>query len=276
MDRLILVLLMVYAMISPVVMQVVADTEKQIGEANDIQMAGCIKINGQGKSEKSQEKPEQNSKIPTPRSCLDHLKNGETRAKVYTIMTPKGPQEVFCDLRSEPGSAWTLVLSHRMEYRNKDTIAPFKKPLTMNIPVNEKSPNYNMYRMTRDQMTNIKSQSTHWRVTCNGAFVDYRDYLRVRFADLDPLTFNGAGVCKKVEYINVRGHVGIEVTVPFWQMANRYILHHDSSARKCSFGASAGYVSSEDNFGFYGKINRKFRCSSSDYTTSNMWFGASL
>ncbi|XP_031559364.1 uncharacterized protein LOC116295622 [Actinia tenebrosa] len=213
------------------------------------------------------------------RSCLDHLKRGETGSQVLTITTSNGPQQVLCDFKSEPGSAWTLVLSHQMEYRHKDTIAPFKQPLNTNLPVNEKSPNYNVYRMTLDQMTNIKSNSTHWRVTCNGAWVDYRDYLRVRFADLDPLTFMGSGVCKKVEYINVRGHVGIEVTVPFWQLANNNyneILHHDSSASRCSFGATPGYISSEDNFGLYRFINPKFRCSASESSTSSMWFGAYL
>ena len=168
-------------------------------------------------------------------------------------------------------------MSYQLRYTNQDNIAPFKKPLNMSIPINEKSPNYNMYRMTLTQMSNIKSHSTHWRVTCNTAWVDYVDYLRVRFDDLDPLTFIGNGVCKKVEYINVRGHVGIGVTAAFWQVANKEILHHDSSVSHCSFGRpSGGYVPSEDNFGFYKDINRRFRCAQGDSSTTNMWFGAYL
>ena len=113
---------------------------------------------------------------------------------------------VFCDLESEPGAAWTLVLSHAMEYRHKDTIAPFKKPLNMNLPVNELSPNWKMYRMSLGQMTSLKSQSTHWRVTCSFPQyrVDYRDYLRVKFSSLDPLTFIGREVCRKVSVENIK------------------------------------------------------------------------
>jgi hypothetical protein len=203
------------------------------------------------------------------------LRNGETGAKNFIITAPGGQQEVYCDLKSEPGSAWTLVLSHRMEYRYNDKIAPFKKPLNMNLPVNEKTPNFFMYRMTHAQMTNLKSKSTHWRITCNayGVSVDYRDYVRAKFADFDPLTFIGVGVCKKVEYINIRGHVGIGVTAAFWQKTNREILHHDSSSNSCQFGSSPGYTPSEDNFGYYSSINKQFACSMHAFSTSSLWFG---
>ncbi|XP_031559360.1 uncharacterized protein LOC116295620 isoform X4 [Actinia tenebrosa] len=267
MTGLFLALLMVSEMAFPMSL-----ANKNIDEGKGIKMKDYLSDIRQGK--RSYE--ETYKRNEPARSCLDHLKKGESGAKVFTIITPKGPQEVFCDLRSEAGSAWTLVMSYQLQYSNKSNIAPFQKPLNLNLPVNVKSPNYNMYRMTLDQMTNIKSHSTHWRVTCNSAWVDYNDYLRVRFADLDPLTFIGGGVCKKVEFINVRGHVGIEVTAAFWQIANKEILHHDSSASHCSFGPSQGYAPSEDNFGFYKNINKKFRCSGGFSSTTNMWFGAYL
>ncbi|KAK3738868.1 hypothetical protein QZH41_004142, partial [Actinostola sp. cb2023] len=235
---------------------------------NDIEMKGSIRI-----KDKSGHKAKPNTKvIQSPKSCLDHLKNGETRTKHYLITTPSGQQTVYCDLTSERGSAWTLVLSYAMRYRFKSNISTFKFGLTRDLPVNSKTPNFYMYRMTRAQMKNIKSQSTHWRVTCS-YYVDYRDYLRVKFADLDPLTFIGGGVCKKVEYINVRGHVGIGVTAAFWQY-NHEMLHHDSSINRCQFGNSPNASSSEDNFGFYASVNKKFRCTAHEGSTSNMWFGS--
>ncbi|XP_020892292.1 uncharacterized protein LOC110231603 [Exaiptasia diaphana] len=210
----------------------------------------------------------------TARSCLDHLKNGKTKSNYYPIVTPKGSQMVYCDLESERGSAWTLVLSYSARYRNKKNIAPFKYGLTRDLPVNSKSPNFNMYRMSHAQMKNIQSQSTHWRVTCNN-HVDYRDYVRVKFRDLDPLKFIGGAQCKKVEYINVRGHVGIGVTAAFWQYYHE-MLHHDSDVNSCQFGRSVGAVGSEDNFGLYKSINRKFRCTRDDSSTTNTWFGGYL
>ena len=63
----------------------------------------------------------------------------------------------------------------------------------------------------------LQGQSTHWRATCsypiNG--IDFRDYLRGNFKDFNIIDYVGAGTCKKVEYINIRGHVGTDLTVPF-------------------------------------------------------------
>ena len=84
--------------------------------------------------------------------------------------------------------------------------------------------------------------------------IDFRDYLRGNFNDFNIFSFVGTGVCKKMEYVNIRGHVGTDVTARFSQELSEYTLHIDtpSGSNNCQFNPKAGAVSSEDNFGWYG------------------------
>ena len=209
-----------------------------------------------------------------PRSCLDHLRSGSQTNGYYSIAVQNGATiTVYCDFTSEPGSAWTLVMSWSFENKN---LAAFKtESLTDNVPVNEKTPNWIAYRLSRDVMTSVKSQSTHWRATCSFEKVtfDYRDYMRGNFIDFDVTTYLGSGHCKKVEFINIRGIAGYQLTVHFWQVKNTLILHTDSSHTGCQFNAAAGAALYEDNFGYYDFTNRKFRCTSDQSATTQYWFG---
>merc|ERR1712098_1032831 len=121
--------------------------------------------------------------------------------------------------------------------------------------------------------------SSHWRFTCSFEKhgVDYRDYLRGSFKEVDPTNFTGKGVCKKVEYINIRGHAGHDTTVPFWQFQGQ-IFHTDSFGASCKYDGTPGAVQSEDNFGLYGvnNVNEGFRCTSSPTSTTQHWFGGYL
>ena len=154
------------------------------------------------------------------------------------------------------------------------------KTMQYNAPLNEHSPNWNLYRMSLAQMTHLKSQSTHWRATCSFPVykVDYTDYVRGKFADFDILTFSGYGICKKVEYVNIRGHQCAQCTSRWWQ-DYRTALHIDSSHTGCQFVPIQGSVSSENNFGHYSSssvINKKFRCGAGPLSTTNWWFGGYL
>ncbi|XP_046847807.1 uncharacterized protein LOC124441386 [Xenia sp. Carnegie-2017] len=213
----------------------------------------------------------------TPQSCLDYLKQGYTSDDFYKIYDCNSRKmiTVYCDMTSEPGSAWTLVMSFAL--KNKVIEQLSKKGFQQNAPVNENSPNFDLYRMSNSQMTYLKSQSTHWRVTCEypKIKVDYRDYVRAKFTDFDLMTFTGFGICKKVEYVNIRGHQCAYCTSKWWQLLNRYAPHIDSTiAGGCQFDASAGAVRYEDDFGYYTTPNKKFRCTTSDLSTTNWWFGA--
>ena len=179
-------------------------------------------------------------------------------------------------MNSEAGAAWTLIESFALKNKGLDSI--YKHPLQTNAPVNENSPNWNLYRMSLSQMNHLKSQSSHWRVTCSfpAYRVDYTDYVRAKFADFDIMTFLGQGICKKVEYVNIRGHQCAQCTSRWWQVVNLYAPHIDSSYTPCQFVPTKGAVPSEDNFGFLFSVNNKFRCTSSPSSTTNWWFGGYL
>ena len=92
------------------------------------------------------------------------------------------------------------------------------------------------------------------------------------------MNFVGSGQCKPVEYVNIRGHVagGAGATAKFWQASNTWIIHIDSGATGCTFVPVVGAVSSEDNFGFYDKVNNRFRCiaaAAGTEATTQWWFG---
>ena len=178
---------------------------------------------------------------------------------------------------SEQGAVWTLIESFTLENRGVQQVKSHS--LQTDAPVNEKTPNWSIYRMSLSQMTWLKSQSSHWRVTCSFPThgVDYKDYARAKFSDFDIMTFLGDGVCKKMEFVNVRGHQCAQCTATWWQKINAYPAHIDSSyATQCQLNPATGSVGSEDNFGFYSSFNNKFRCSVGPDSSTNWWFGAYL
>ena len=156
----------------------------------------------------------------------------------------------------------------------------FSFPFKYNSPVNENAQNWNLYRLSLARMRSLQSHSTHWRATCSYPIkgIDFRDYLRGNFKDFNIFDFNGEGKCKKVEYVNIRGHVGLHLTAPFWQSLNKWTLHIDSPSTHCQFkAAKTGSVTQEDNFGSYGTaMNSNFRCTQGTQSTTQWWFGAHL
>ena len=213
-------------------------------------------------------------------SCLDLRKSGVMTNGYYKVEVKGVMWRVYCDFTSEPDSAWTLVMSWSFE--NAKTPAFRSKSLIEDAPVNERIPNWDVYRMSKEHMINLKGKSSHWRVTCSFDTIkigykedmrmDYRDYMRGQFSDFDITSYQGGASCKKVEYINVRGHGGHE-TAPFWQHTSHNLLHTDSASTGCKFNAKSGSKSSEDNFGYYGATNPKFRCTSGPKATTQYWFG---
>ena len=96
-------------------------------------------------------------------------------------------------------------------------------------------------------LRSLQSHSTHWRATCSFPThgVDFTDYVRGNFKDLNIVNFLDSGKCKKVNYVNIRGHVGIHLTARFWQSTS-WMLRIDSSHSGCNFKTRSGSVTSED------------------------------
>ena len=91
--------------------------------------------------------------------------------------------------------AWALIaiesiaLKHHAFFQTKDS-------LSTGLAINENSPNWNMYRLSLGRMSRIRVVPfTYWRATCEFPFagIDYCNYVRAKLADIDPMTYNGAG-----------------------------------------------------------------------------------
>lgn len=211
-----------------------------------------------------------------PTSCLDYLSRGASICGMYKLYDNAGNSyPAYCDMKSEPGTAWTLVMS----WANMNRALPSFRtvPLNGNAPVNENAQNWNLYRLSVARMRSLQAHSTHWRATCSYPIygVDFRDYIRGNFKDFNVVDFSGSGKCMKVEYVNIRGHMRMHLTARVWQSTSVF-WHIDSSHSGCQFDPRSGAVSSEDNFGFYLYINPKFRCNEGPHSTTQWWFGAHL
>ncbi|XP_048577923.1 uncharacterized protein LOC116610719 [Nematostella vectensis] len=212
----------------------------------------------------------------TFKSCLDFLKIGITENGIYTITGSDDKQfSVYCDFRSEPPAAWTLVMAFSRRNRRIDAFC--NKAFSVDIQRNENNPNWNDFRLSLPRMQLLKSQSTHWRVTTGFPVygVDYRDYVRGNFLAFDIMTFSGGGICKPVELVNIRGLLGTNTEAAFWQ--NGIGFHIDSGATHCQFKPNSGAVHSENNFGYYCEsdpsMNVNFRGTKDDDSTTEYWFG---
>ena len=130
-------------------------------------------------------------------------------------------------------------------------------------------------------MDSTFSHSTHFRATCNfntdGLVTT--DYLRAKTTELNILLLKGAP-CVTLEYINIRGNEGYNVSV--WMIQDERAkpshIHTDSyyGGSRCQFNsAQNGSIGGggEDNFGFYHIVNPLHRCSSEDRSTTQWWFG---
>jgi hypothetical protein len=198
------------------------------------------------------------------------MEHGASRCGYYVIHDGTESYVVFCDINTEIGFAWTLIESVALKHNSLVATKAF----FADWPINENSPNWNVYRLSLGRMSRIRDHSTYWRATCEfpSKGIDYRDYVRAKLSDVDPVTYNGNGICKAVEYISLRDHVGVKTSVAFWN-SNSCHMHTDSSSVGCSFKPNVGATSSEDNWGFYGAVNPKFRCTAKAESTTQFWMG---
>ena len=212
-----------------------------------------------------------------PTSCVEYGQQGAYKNGIYNIYDNDGSSfPAYCDLKSEPGIAWTLVMSWSRENR---VISAFKTAvLQVNAPVNENSPNYDRYRLSLERMRSLQVYSTHWRATCSYPThgIDFTDYLRGNFKDFDIVDFQGHGECKRVEYVDIRGQNGTNLTAPFWQRKNAWM-----SASWQQFGSLQVQRSRWSSIEWrqlwlLWRFYPKFRCTQADNSTTQWWFGAHL
>ena len=124
-------------------------------------------------------------------------------------------------------------------------------------------------------MMHFRSSSRLWRATCSFSTYKsniYRDYMRGKIGANDILQYVGDGQCLPIDFIDIRGNRDSNTTVPFWQ-SDSYQFHTDSTLKLCQFDGFHGSVVNEDNFGYYLSFNSAFRCTESQESTTQYWFG---
>ena len=155
-----------------------------------------------------------------------------------------------------------------------------RKQFYKDYPVNQEAFTWNRFRLSFSRMTAIANRSTHVRATCNfnNDGLNYTDYLRAKLSDIDVMRLNSGG-CRRYEYINIRGYGCSQCTAHLTQTVHWH-AHVDSyygTKRECGLtGPHAGAVklpAGEDDFGYYETVNPVHRCSSSDNSTTQWWFG---
>ena len=164
----------------------------------------------------------------------------------------------------------SLSFANRATYKDKGFSTDF--------PVNDNNnePDWNSYRLSLSHMQSLSNHSTHLRVTCNlpADGLQYTDYARAVLAGHD-IFGDWGGDCKLFEYINIRGINCSDCTAYTRMDLNGAWFVNKSKENECDFDGSLGAVNNENNFGRYhsGAINRNHRCSSSDSSSTQYWFG---
>ena len=138
--------------------------------------------------------------------------------------------------------------------------------------------NWSRYRLSLLQMQSLVNHSTHLRATCNFPTdgLQYVDYARAKLADHD--IFGDWSRCQVYEYVNIRGNNCSNCTALTKQYVNIHwhIKSYKSKPKECEFDGKPGGIKVENSFGRYPdqKTNPNHRCSSSDTSTTQHWFGA--
>ena len=213
-----------------------------------------------------------------PKSCRGY-QNGSRVPGLYKIFNESmSPFEVFCDFDTNSTMAWTMVQSYQLQH--KSTFSGLM--LNLSYPINETAPRWDLYRLSKPRMQSIHEDSSKFRITCNYDTdgVVYRDYLQVANDQINILTHTSGGRCTLVEHIDIQGQSCKYCTASIVQGGKlKLSLHFDSyyaQRSKCEFKPNGSEYCSgrgEDNFGEYNCVNKDHRCSASQSSTTQIWFG---
>ncbi|CAB3990852.1 Hypothetical predicted protein [Paramuricea clavata] len=209
----------------------------------------------------------------TASNYLDHFNDGNKTSGNYTILDQaQNLRTVYCDMESEPGSIWTLIMSFARE--NKDLSAFKSIEMSAPSPRNKNAPNWSDYRMGKRLIVHVNSKATHWRVTCSfqQSGVDIKtDYVRAAFADFDFMGKFWDG-CKNVSYISVMGQFCSHCTA-YWRQGDNFTLTIPAVSPD-PFCDIKSDESENFYFGAYHTYDPAFRCTESPNSTTNYWFGS--
>ena len=183
---------------------------------------------------------------------------------------------MYCSFDDE--IPWTLVQSFKYSIRNEHMDAIYK-----DNPKNQNSPSWSDYRLSFSRMNGIHEDlNSKWRLTCNfnrdGPV--YTDYVRATHAAA-PLLNSAISQylgCKTVEFIDIRSKHSCTKCKVVIAHGKGGPLHIDSyySSEWCSTRfpeTKACHGVGEDNFGYYDCVNTEHRCSATEESTTQLWFG---
>ena len=195
-----------------------------------------------------------------PTSCLDYLSRGASICGMYELYDNAGNSyPAYCDLKSEPGTAWTWWCLGLTCIIRCHLSALFPLAATLQWTRTHKIGIYTAWvwhewdHCKLIPLTGVQLAATQPMVWISETTSE------ANFKDFNVVDFSGSGKCMKVEYVNIRGHMRMHLTARVWQSTS-YFWHIDSSNSGRQFDLRSGSVWSEDNFGFYLYINPKFRC----------------
>ena len=215
----------------------------------------------------------QRCEIPISRNCKDIWKNGVSTSGRYRIYDALNqPFLVYCDLESEPDFFWALIQSFALE-----NVGQFKKNFFTDHPVDEDSMemDWASHRLSLAHMQHLAETSTHLRATCNfySQGFSYTDYARANLTSHDLFT-SFYRICKKYEYLNIRGIECYNCTALTLNRGCWFINSYKSFiSYGCDFDGRPGMGDSEYNFGLYARMNPEHRCSSAPSSTTEHWLG---
>jgi hypothetical protein len=213
------------------------------------------------------------------KSCLAYSNGSRVPGNYQVLDDNMKPYEVFCDFDSSLNKVWTLVSSYQLQ--NK---ADFNEAYLKDWPVNENTPRWDEYRVSKFRMQSVQDDSSKFRVTCkyDTDGLNYTDYIEAKKEHIDVLNFENhhkhSPVCSLVDYVNIRGDDCAFCTMILFQVRDKYTFHTDSAGigAACDFQSSGAELcggGGEDDFGLYGCVNPAHRCSSSADATTQLWFG---